>query len=75
MHTAFPSGPDTIRISVSPVENLPGQFALILTRNHVQEVNFTRDELHRVLDNARDILLVVADGRGSNYKGEFGGAK
>lgn len=79
MHVTFPSNLDQLRVSIIkrpdvPPE-LPEMFCLLVTRNHCPESNFTRDELHRVLDNARDVLLFVADKDASSFKGEFGGAR
>lgn len=79
MHTVFNSNKgDIIKIQIekNPAPDA-GLFCLTLYRNGVPCQTFTRDELHRVLDNARDVLLVLADGAGSNYAGEFarGGAR
>jgi hypothetical protein len=80
MQTCFHSGSDTIRISIEKRPDVPAdkpdQFCLLVSRNHCPEASFTRDELHRVLDNARDVLLVVADKCAVGCRGEFqkGGA-
>ena len=76
MNTVFMSGPDTIRVSIEPNPDPDGEkprFSFQLFRNNVPCATFTKEELHSVLDNARDVLLVVADGAGSNYAGEFRG--
>ena len=65
MHTSF-FGEDgrLIRVQIEQRKDCPGLFHLDVSRGGVLIFTFTREELHRVLDNARDVLQVVADGAG-----------